>query len=50
MQGRLKGGQIGPLPGAPNFGGLMNYLRHFFFTIYMKKKIFLTIYLIYYKF
>ena len=42
-QGRLKGGQIGQLPGAPNFGGPMNYLRHF-----MKKKMFLTIFLIYY--
>ena len=26
----LRGGQIGQLPGAPNFGGPMNYLRHFF--------------------
>ena len=34
----LRGGQIGQLPGAPNFGGPMNYLINFFFTIYMKKK------------
>ena len=33
----LRGGQIGQLPGAPNFGGPMNYLRHFFYYLYEKK-------------
>ena len=44
----LRGGQTGQLPGAPHFGGPMNYLGNIFFTIYIKKKFLNCIFLIYY--
>ena len=48
IQGRLKGGANRAIARGPKFWGAHELFEKFFFTIYMKNKNFLTIFLIYY--
>ena len=48
IQGRLKGGANRAIARGPKFWGVHELFEKFFFTIYMKNKNFLTIFLIYY--